>query len=483
MVEEKKKTNSRANTKKSTSSTNKKTTKVVKEVKKTKNDKEKELEKEIKILKEELESVEKPEHEIVIREDYEIVEQPKNEIVAKEDDEKPLVEKEKSSGEKENGKFTAGEVIIVMILALILGLVLGGFVVSTRMLVKDYANGKRIKSANDINMVYDSILSEYYGKEIEKGKVVDNGIYGLLSSLEDRYSEYVPAKNTKDYDEYMNGDFVGIGVEIYQEELNSPVITKVFPGGPSDKAGIKVNDVLLRVNGEEVQGREMSEITSKIKVNRPGTKLNVVVLRDDKELSFDLNREKVIQPTIYVEYEEKTATVRIDNFTKHTAEEFKKVYEEIKEKGTKSLILDLRNNNGGYVESAKEVAEMFLDKNAVIYKVESKKGIEDVKSTTKKEITLDTVVVVNESTALGSEILATSLRENLGFKVIGQKTYGYGVLRKQFVLSDGSYVLIPNSKWLTKEGTSIDNIGIEPDEVVEDSKVLERAKELLNNKI
>ena len=481
MEEEKKKKSSKTNTKKSTSSTKRKTTKVVKEAKKVESDKEKELEKEIKILKEELESVEKPEHEIVVRDDYDIVEQPKYEVVAKEDHEKEVVEK--ASGEKENGKFTAGEVIIVMILALVLGLVLGGFVVSTRMLVKDYASGKRTKSANDINAVYDSIISEYYGKEIEKGKVIDNGIYGLLSSLEDRYSEYVPAKSAKDYDEIINGEFVGIGVEIYQEELKNPVITKVFPDGPCDKAGIKVNDVLVKVNGEEIQGKEMTEITSKIKVNRPGTKLNVVVSRDGEELSFDLTREKVVQPTVYVDYDEKIATVRIDNFTKHTAEEFKNVYKEIEAKGTKSLILDLRNNTGGYVEAAKEVTEMFLDKNAVIYQVESKKGKEEIKSSTKKEIALDTVVVVSENTALGSEILASSLRENLGFKVIGQKTYGYGVLRKQFVLSDGSYVLIPNSKWLTKSGTSIDNVGIEPDEVVEDSNVLARAKELLNNKI
>ena len=475
-MEEKKKTNTR----KSTTSTKKKTTKVVKEVKKNENDAEKELEKEVNILKEELESVEKPEHEIVVRDDYEMVEQPKHEIVVKEEDKEPVEEEPKS---KDNGKFSAGEVIIVMLLALVLGLVLGGFVVSTRMLTKDGASGKRSKNISDIDAVYDDIVSEYYGGEIDRGAIADNGIQGMLAGLNDRYAEYIPAKSTKDYDEYINGEFVGIGVEIYQEELNSPVILTVFPGGPCDKAGIKPGDVLLRVNGEEIQGRQMNEVTSKIKVNRPGTKVNVTVLRDDEELNFDLYRELVVSPSVKVEYDEKTAVVKLSSFTKHTPEEFEKAYKEIKEKGSKTMILDLRNNTGGDVDAVKKVAEMFLDKDAVIYNVESKKGKDVVKSSTKKEITLDTVIIVNEGTALGSEIFATALRDNLGFKVIGKNTYGYGMLRKQFVLSDNSYLFLPTSKWLTKDGTSIDDEGIVPDEVVEDDQVIERAKELLNNKI
>ena len=469
-MEEKKKTNTKKST---TSSTKKKTTKkVVKEVKeealKTEEDLKAELEKEENILKEELEEVEAAKEEIKIAEEPVVVEKPKEET---------------ETEEKESSRFTAGEVIIVMILALVLGLVLGGFVVSTRMLVKENASGKNTKSVSDINEVYDKLVKEYYGKEFDKGEVADNGIYGMLSGLNDRYVEYITAKNTKDYDEYINGEFVGIGVEIYQEELKSPVILKVFPGGPCDKAGIKENDVLLRVNGEEIQGRQMNDVVSKIKVNRPGTKVNVTVLRDGEELNFDLKRENVVQSTVSVEYDEKTAIVEIDSFTKHTAEEFKEVYKEIKEKGSKSLILDLRNNTGGVVDAAKEVAEMFLDKNSVIYKVETKNGKDEIKSSTKKEITLDTVIIVNEGTALGSEILATSLRDNLGFKVIGHNTYGYGVLRKQFILSDKSYVLIPNAKWSTKEGISIDEVGIEPDEVVDEDNVIARAKELLNNKI
>ncbi len=466
MEEEKKKTNSKTNTKKSTSSTKRKTTKkVVKEVKteakKTDKELKAELEKEEAILKEELE-VEEPKKEVKKVEETEVTEEPK---------------------EKGSGIFSVGEVIIVMILALVLGLVLGGFIVSTRMLVKESASGKRSKNVGDINEVYDIITREYYGKEIDKSKIADNGVYGMLNGLEDSYTEYVTAKETNVYDEYIDGEFVGIGVEIYQEELNNPVILKVFPGGPCDKAGIKENDVLLRVNGEEIQGREMTDITTKIKVNRPGTKLNVTVLRGEEELSFDLTREKVVTPTISVEYDESIAIVKIGSFTKHTAEEFKEVYKEIKEKGSKSIILDLRNNTGGVVETAKEVAEMFLDKNSVIYKVESNDGKKDIKSGTKKEITLDTVIIVNETTALGSEILASALRDNLGFKVIGQKTFGYGMLRKQFVLSDESYILVPYARWLTKEGVYHDGQGVEPDEVVEDTRVIERAKELLNNKI
>ena len=474
MEEEKKKTNTR----KSTNSTKKKaTTKVTKEVKEkelkkdienTEEDLKKELEKEENILREELEDIVEPNNDYNFDKEVELTKDSSE---------------ENESVVKENGKFGAGEVIIVMILALILGLVLGGFVVSTRMLVKENTSGRRSKNVGDINEVYDNIMNEYYGKEVDKGLVVDNGIAGMLAALGDRYAEYIPTKSTKDYDEYINGEFVGIGIEIFQEELNSPVVLKVFPGGPCDKAGIKVDDVLLRVNGEEIQGRQMNEVTSKIKVNRPGTKLNIVVLRDGEELSFDLNRELVVQPTVTVEYDEKVAIVKIDNFTKHTPGEVEKAYKEIKEKGSKSLILDLRNNAGGDVEAAKKVAEMFLDKDSAIYKFESKKEKGDVKSSTKKMINLDTVIIVNEGTALGSEILATSLRDNLGFKVIGHNTYGYGVLRKQFVLSDGSYLFIPNSKWLTKNGLSIDGEGIKPDEEVEEDKVLERAKELFNNKI
>ena len=418
----------------------------------------------------------KPKKEKVVEEKVEVKkEEIKEEVKLEEPKKKQEVKDEESN------KFSPGEVIIVMILSLILGLVLGGFVVSTRY------SSKVVRNVDgDVNYIYDNIAKEFYG-EYDKKTLNENSIYGMLSSLNDPYATYITKDDVKDYNESLEGEFVGIGIEIRQEENSYPVVQKVFAGGPSEKAGVQVNDVLVKVEGEDIAGLTLNEIVPKIKINKPGTIVKVTVRRAEEDIDLEIERAKVISESVSVSFENrnnrKVAIIAISSLTKNTYGEFKKAYEKVKEEKADALILDLRNNAGGYMSAAKNIASMFLEKNTVIYKTESKSGKEVIKDYDKQEIKLETVIVVNCSTASGAEMLAATLSENLGFKVVGGTTYGNGRIQKVYELNNGALVKFTTSRWLTPNGVDIEGNGVHIDETANDGEAIDKALDMFNQKI
>ncbi len=412
-----------------------------------------------------------------VNEKVEQKEELKEKVIIEEKKEEP---KEKIKDEDSN-KFSPGEVIIVMILSLILGLVLGGFVVSTRYSSKGVKNVE-----GDVNYIFDNISKDFYG-EYDKKKLNENSIYGMLNSLNDPYATYISKEDVKTYNENLEGEFVGIGVEILQEENNYPVVQKVFEGGPSEKAGVQVNDVIVKVEGEDIAGLNINDIVSKIKINKPGSKVKITVRREEQDIELEIERARVISESVSVSFENRNnrniAIVSISSLTKNTFSEFKKAYEKIKKENADGIILDLRNNTGGYMSAAKNIASMFLDKNSVIYKTESKGGKEVIKDYDKQEIKLETVIVVNCSTASGAEMLAATLSENLGFKVVGGTTYGNGRIQKVYELNNGALVKFTTARWLTPNGVDIEGNGVSIDEIVTDEDSLDTAFAMFDQKI
>ena len=412
-----------------------------------------------------------------VNEKVEQKEELKEKVIIEEKKEEP---KEKIKDEDSN-KFSPGEVIIVMILSLILGLVLGGFVVSTRYSSKGVKNVE-----GDVNYIFDNISKDFYG-EYDKKKLNENSIYGMLNSLNDPYATYISKEDVKTYNENLEGEFVGIGVEILQEENNYPVVQKVFEGGPSEKAGVQVNDVIVKVEGEDIAGLNINDIVSKIKINKPGSKVKITVRREEQDIELEIERARVISESVSVSFENRNnrniAIVSISSLTKNTFSEFKKAYEKIKKENADGIILDLRNNTGGYMSAAKNIASMFLDKNSVIYKTESKGGKEVIKDYDKQEIKLETVIVVNCSTASGAEMLAATLSENLGFKVVGGTTYGNGRIQKVYELNNGAFVKFTTARWLTPNGVDIEGNGVSIDEIVTDEDSLDTAFAMFDQKI
>ena len=383
----------------------------------------------------------------------------KEEIVNEVEEQKEVkeVKEEKHHTENKNeDKFTAIEVVIVMVLSLVLGLVLGAFITNAR------SKQTAASYPSEINRVNDYINKYYFGT-YDKEAYTSQSIAGIISTLNDPYAYFIPKEEAATYIEASMGEFVGIGLQIFQNEEGYPQVMKVFENGPSEKAGIKENDVIIKVDGESIQGQELEDVVSKIKNQKLGEPVTVTIKRDGEEMDFDITRERVVDPSVTVSYSDNTAIIKIENFTDNTYKEFVDIYEKVKEEKSTNLILDLRNNAGTSLDSATKIVEKFLDKGDILYSIEDNSGTQKIKDKKNKEIKLNTVVLVNQFTSGISELFVSALKDNLGLTVVGQHTTGNSSIQTIYGLEDGSYIRFTTAKWYTPNGESIEGKGVEID--------------------
>ena len=292
---------------------------------------------------------------------------------------------------------------------------------------------------------------------------------GYVAGLGDEYTEYIPKKEMEDYKEDLKGSFIGIGIYMIYDEKNDRIIVYYpMPESPAEKAGIKSGDQIIRVDGKEYNSNDFDKIADDIK-GKEKTTVNIVVLRDGKEISFDIKREKIITNPISTKFlESNIGYLKIPSFDEDTAKGFKEKVQELQNKGAKSLIIDLRNNGGGIVDEATKIADYFLKKGKIIIStVDNKQNKEFTKSKKKPIFNMPIVILTNENTASASEILTVALKDNKRATIVGEKTYGKGVIQTVFSLSDGSGLKITTAEYYTPNGETIHKTGITPDELVE----------------
>lgn len=316
-----------------------------------------------------------------------------------------------------------------------------------------------------------SILEKYYlwADQIDEDKLQEGAVKGYVDALGDKYTEYIPADEMKEYTEDIKGNFEGIGIYmIADEESNKVLIYYPIPDSPAEKAGIKAGDKIVSINGVEYTAKDLSEISEKIK-GQSGTQVTLVVDRNGENLTFTVTREKIeTNPITSKIIENDIGYVKIPSFDEDTATEFKQKVEDLKTRGAKSLIIDLRNNGGGMVDVATEMADFMLDKDKIILKtVDNKENEEITKSQKDAIIDMPIVVLVNSNTASSAEILTAALKDNGRAKVVGTKTYGKGIIQSVLSLRDGSGIKITTASYYTPNGDKIHEVGITPDEVVE----------------
>lgn len=316
-----------------------------------------------------------------------------------------------------------------------------------------------------------SILEKYYlwADQIDEDKLQEGAVKGYVDALGDKYTEYIPADEMKEYTEDIKGNFEGIGIYmIADDESNKVLIYYPIPDSPAEKAGIKAGDKIVSINGVEYTAKDLSEISEKIK-GQSGTQVTLVVDRNGENLTFTVTREKIeTNPITSKIIENDIGYVKIPSFDEDTATEFKQKVEDLKTKGAKSLIIDLRNNGGGMVDVATEMADFMLDKDKIILKtVDNKENEEITKSQKDAIIDMHIVVLVNSNTASSAEILTAALKDNGRAKVVGTKTYGKGIIQSVLSLRDGSGIKITTASYYTPNGDKIHEVGITPDEVVE----------------
>ena len=316
---------------------------------------------------------------------------------------------------------------------------------------------------------YRAVIDKYYLGDVDEESLKEGAIQGYIEGLGDPYTEYISKEDMEDYMEDTMGNFVGIGIYMIEDtQTNQIMVLAPIKGSPAEKAGLRPGDYIIAVNGEECTADDMTAISTKIK-GEEGSTVKLQILRGEETLDFEIQRENIIVNPVEGEVlENNIGYIEFSSFDENTAEEFKTKFEELQSQGITSLIIDLRNNGGGIVDEALQIAGYIADKDSVLlYEVDKDDNEKVEKNTNNPIINMPVIILTNENTASSSEILAGALKDLGKAKTVGTTTYGKGVIQQILTLPDGSGLKITTEKYLTPNRTEINKIGIQPDETVE----------------
>jgi carboxyl-terminal processing protease len=313
----------------------------------------------------------------------------------------------------------------------------------------------------------DTVREDYVDqKAIDPKKQTYGAIEGMLDTLGDEgHTRFLTPEEREQNREGLSGTYVGIGIQL-EEENGEVVVVAPIEGSPARRAGIESGDVVVAVNGESVRGEDVGQVVDKVK-GPEGTQVKLTVSRGGEERVFDLERAEIESPVAswMLIPESDVAQVRLSSFSDNSAEKLHEAFEEARAAGARRFILDLRDNPGGRLDQAVEMAGDFLEPGSVVYVREDASGgreqIEVDRGTDPTGVSM--AVLVNGGTASSAEILAGALRDNDRATVIGETTFGTGTVLSEFVLRDGSAILLGVAEWLTPDGDFIRETGIEPD--------------------
>ena len=322
-----------------------------------------------------------------------------------------------------------------------------------------------------LELVYDTLVSGYVDKNINKDDIINGALKGMAEATGDPYTNYLVNDETAAIDETMTGSFGGIGAEL-RSENNRVIISNTREGTPAQKIGLQENDAILKVDGEDMEGKSISYVVSKVR-GEVGTDVTLTIQRGTQELEVKITRAKIAIETVKGTVDSTDATighVQINSFAKNTAKEVEKAVTDLREKGVKKFIFDVRYNPGGLLDQAIMIANMFVEEGKTILNVENRDGqIKSYKASKDYgtfKITEPYVLLVNEGSASASEILAAALKESADAQLIGKKTYGKGTVQSVIEVGENAELKYTIAKWLTPNKTWIHKTGIEPTEEV-----------------
>lgn len=316
--------------------------------------------------------------------------------------------------------------------------------------------------------IIQSYLDQYYVDDLEEEQVEEMLYAGMMAGVGDRYTYYLTKENLKQYMDNSNGNFDGVGIEVYSTQDGEVIVSSVMAGQPAEAAGVKAGDVIVGVDGQDMQGSLLSDVAAKIR-GREGTEVTIKVLRRStgETLEFTMERTTVVVESVSGRMmDEKIGYISISGFKENTYTQFKEALGELQKEGMKGLILDLRDNPGGLVHSVYEIGEELLPEGTMVYTLDKNENRNDLKCD-EEYLDIPLVVLVNANSASASEIFAGAVKDTGRGTLVGTQTFGKGLVQRLFTLPDGSGLNITIQKYYTPNGTSIHGVGIEPDEVVE----------------
>lgn len=331
-------------------------------------------------------------------------------------------------------------------------------------------SSEQSKIGEDIEHIK-KIIDKYYLGEIDEEKLRNGALSGFVDGLEDEYTKYISKEEYDDFSASIMGNYVGIGIymSVYKDS-GEIVIVSTMKESPAEEAGLKSGDIILKVDEVEYKGVDGLEDAANHIKGEEGTTVKLEIKRKEEILNFSITRRKVIINPITADVIEGTniGYIQITSFDENCSSEFKNKYEELSNRGIQSLIIDVRNNGGGIVQEAIEIANYIVPKGKALMITVNKSNKETIEySKDDPIINVPVVIIANENSASASEILIGALRDNECAKFVGKKTYGKGVIQEVLKLKDGSALKITTDEYFTPNKTKINKVGIEPDEVVE----------------
>lgn len=370
------------------------------------------------------------------------------------------MQKEKKIKNKKDkiATFNLIEVIVIIIMTSLVVSVSTGIIV-----YKNYYKIDKTSSNKDylkeLEYAYNNILNSYVEKVDEK-ELTNAAIKGMYNYLGDPYTSYLDKDSTDNLMDRLKGEYKGIGVEITTNESGTVVMT-VFENSPAEEAGIMVGDIITKVKGVDVNGKTTSEVSNMIKSTNGNVEIEVNRGGITKTLTLKVSTVS-IKSVVKNKYD-KTGYLRIETFSNTTYKQFKESLETLEKDGIENLIVDVRNNGGGFLNSAVEIAELFVEKGKPIYGLQTKDKKEMYKDTTKEKRDYKVIVLINGGSASASEVLAAALKESYGATLLGTKSYGKGTVQDTSELESGGMIKYTTAYWLTPKGVTINEKGLTPD--------------------
>lgn len=362
-------------------------------------------------------------------------------------------------------KVERSTLVLVSVFMLVLGFAGGSRIDDIRNLIAPVFGLKKVERIDfsNVEKTYQALVSNFDG-EIDKQKIIDGASKGLVEAAGDKYTEYMTSKEAEEFNKSLSGDVgTGIGVELAKDG-DSVKVVRVLAKNPAESAGILAGDVISKVNGEDVSKENTSEISKKIRGDA-GTTVKIGVVRGNEKKEFSVMRAKIENPSVELTKKDGVATLSIYRFDNETGALAKKYAEEIKNEGISKVILDLRGNGGGYVQAAKTVASLWLEKNALIVSEKAgSKTVEEIRATGDNPLKgVKTVILLDGSSASASEIVAGALKEHRAAQIVGEKSYGKGSVQTTINMPNDALLKVTIAKWFTPSGKNISNNGISPD--------------------
>ena len=399
----------------------------------------------------------------------------------------------KSSSDNSKSFFTKSsfnliEMLVTIFIVIILSMVVSLYARKNVSLNNSNNISYEDNNSNEFIKLYKDVISNYYNK-IDSSDLDRTLTDSLVDYLKDKYSDYLDIYEARNLEDRLKGEYNGFGIELSTVN-DEVVITNVFNNTPAYNEGVKAGDKLISVGGIEVKGKTSGEVSILIK-DRINNRVPVIVDRGGELLTFSLEKKNIVVESVHKDIFDNIGYIKIDTFSNTTYKQFEESLKTLEEENISSLIIDLRNNNGGYINVAYNIADLFIGKGNIIYKLETNKKLNIYKAVKDETRSYKIAVIVNEESASASEVLTLALKDSYGITVVGTKSFGKGTVQETLETSSGGLVKYTVASWYGPNDENINGIGITPDvkisngqkyinnPIKENDRVLSKAIEIL----